>query len=271
MVKKFKFKLGFIGSGNMASAIALRLLGEGAIATDSLLMCDTSKEKLSVYSALGVATTNNCESVAENCATVFLAVKPQALKEVIEVIKPKLNCEILISMLAGVKISTIKAQLGDISPDIIRIMPNLACRFGNGMVLVNFGEVGVINSKTALQYLQPLGKCEEINEKRFNSGTAISGCGPAFFYTIFQAMINAAIDLGFDRETATKLVLQTAFGAATMAESSKEKMDVLIDRVCSKGGATIEGVNILNVCGIDEIINNAMNASKHRCDELETL
>ena len=271
MVKKFKFKLGFIGSGNMASAIALRLLGEGAIEPESLLMCDTSKEKLSVYSTLGVATTTDCVGVAENCATVFLAVKPQALMDVIEVIKPKLYCEVLISMLAGVKISTIKTLIGDGAPDVIRIMPNLACRFGNGMVLVNFGDVGVINSKVALQYLQPLGKCEEISEKRFNAGTAVSGCGPAFFYSVFNAMINGALELGFDRETATKLVLQTALGAATMAESSKEKMDILIDRVCSKGGATIEGINILNVCGLDEIIVNAMSASKHRCDELETL
>jgi pyrroline-5-carboxylate reductase len=174
-------------------------------------------------------------------------------------------------MLAGIKIQAIKTAVGTNAPCVVRIMPNLACEFGEGVTLVATSGLPTERSKEIMALLNPLGLTVELDEEMFNAGTAVSGCGPAFFYSFFNAFVKAGETIGLDAALVRDLVLQTAKGAAVSAQKTNLPLFDMTERVCSKGGATVEGVKVLERHNIAEIMQETVLASKNRSDELENL
>lgn len=265
----FKFEVGFIGGGNMGTAIIERMLQSHVVAAEKFLVCDVDEKKLSVFSNMGCATTRDLADVITNCRTAFVAVKPQIFDGLKPQLCGKIRSEVVISIMAGKKVGYIKEAVGDSDCHMVRLMPNLACKFGEAVILADFSDVNAKQKAEVLKLLDPLGMIVETAEKDFNFCSAINGCGPAFFFEYFKAFYQSCLQYGMDKDLAKKMVLQTAKGSATLALNSQDSFETLISNVCSKGGSTIEGVKILEAANLDEIISKTVAASKNRNDELE--
>ena len=265
----FNYKIGFIGGGNMGSAMALRFIESGAAAADSVIICDTNREKLDVFAAKGCAVTDKIADVITDAEITFLAIKPQAFFSLKEELKDKIRSEVVISILAGKKIASIKEVIGHIDGDVVRLMPNLACRYGKGVTLADMSELDNTKKERVEKMLSALGLLVETEEKDFNFRSAVSGCGPAFFFEYYKHFFNECVKSGMNEDIARKMVLQTAGGAAELALNSQETFDKLIANVCSKGGSTIEGVKVMQKSDLEKIVSETLAASKKRNDELE--
>lgn len=265
----YQYKLGFIGGGNMGSAIIFRLIESGAANAQEVIVCDSSAEKREFLSQKGIAVTQNISDVINNAEITFLAIKPQAFFGVKEELNNKIKSEVVISILAGKTIASIKEVVGKTNGAVVRLMPNLACRYGKGVTLADLSEVSEDKKPYIVQLLSALGLLVETEEKDFNFCSSVNGCGPAFFFEYYRCFYNECVKYGMDKDTARKMVLQTAGGAAELAMNSTETFDKLISNVCSKGGSTIEGVNVIEASDMAQIVADTLAASTKRNNELE--
>jgi len=265
----FKFDIGFIGGGNMGSAIAEVLVSSGAIESSKVLVCDQDESKLALFDSKNYAVTKEICDVVKNCRIVFVAVKPQSFDGLKDKFGKNLCCEAIISIMAGKKLGYVKEIVNNDLCSVVRIMPNLACRYGEGVTLAQLSDVSGELKEYIRALLQKLGLLVEIEEKDFNFCSSVSGCGPAFFFEYFKYFYDECISYGLSDEVARSMVLQTACGSAKLAMNSQESFEKLIANVCSKGGSTIEGVKVIESSDMGEIVEKTLCASKKRNDELE--
>ncbi len=265
-----KYKFGFLGCGNMGSALAGALCKK--LCPHLIAVCDKDIEK-----AKAVSLNLGCAQVELKDATlkseyIFIAVKPQGLSALIDEIKPYLEerstTPVFVTMCAAVSIEKLLSYLGKPYP-VIRIMPNTPVLVGAGMTLytanslVKKEELSVFAD--ALEYS---GALSYIEEKDFDSESIISGCGPAYVYMFIDALAKAAIELGVPKDRATEYAKRTAFGASQLALLSDKDLETLKMNVCSPGGTTIEGVRSLEGDGLEKSVANAAKASYKRTLEL---
>jgi len=271
-------KVGFIGIGNMGSALA-RAVADGVKC--SFYIYDKDTEKANTFIENFKETSIPFERVrrkyatdseiAKKCDFIFLGVKPNVVPEVLYKIRDELaerKNVTLISMAAGVSIATIEEYLGKKIP-IIRIMPNTPVAVGAGMILWCKNElVDKRREKKFLDMLQWAGELDAIDEELIDAGCAISGCGPAFVFTFIDAMAKAGEQCGLSRKAALTYAAETARGAAEYLLCSEKSPSELTDAVCSPGGSTIEGVKVLMQEGFEDIVIKAVSASYKRTKEL---
>lgn len=263
-----EFKIGFIGAGNMGSALA-----KAASKKDkNIILADNNIEKAKkTADALGCTAGDN-ENVAKESYFIFLGVKPQVLPSLLEEIAPVLTNRkdefILVTMAAGVSINSINSALGSEYP-IIRIMPNTPVSLGEGMILYSVNkEVSTLAEKEFLSIMENAGRIHKLSEDLIDAGSVVSGCGPAFVYMFIDALAKGGEKVGLEKADALKFAAQTALGAAKMILESDEEPEVLIDRVCSPGGSTIEGVKSLRANNLEKTTADALAASFKRTKEL---
>ncbi|MEG1520784.1 MAG: pyrroline-5-carboxylate reductase dimerization domain-containing protein, partial [Clostridia bacterium] len=151
---------------------------------------------------------------------------------------------------------------------IARAMPNTPALIKCGMTGVDASRLEKNDAEFVLKLFNCVGDVIEIAEEQINDVIAISGSGPAYAYLFIKGMVEKALKFGFDDKTAKKLVLQTVIGSAKMFENSTENIDILIDRVCSRGGTTIEAVKVFQNDGLIELIDKAIQACYDRAVEL---
>lgn len=257
------FKFGFIGTGNMGSALA-RAVVQG-LGGDGIVLADSSLKKAQLLSEELKCSYADTKDVAGKAEYIFLGVKPQVLPSVIDSIKDILSSRndrfILVSMAAGVSIDAIGKMLGKEYP-IIRIMPNTPVSRGKGMILytsndnVFMDEIGEF-----CDALRMSGRLDRIDEKLIDAASAVSGCGPAFVYLFAEAMADAGVECGLPRDKANEYAAQTLMGAAELLLNSGKHSGVLKDEVCSPGGTTIAGVHSLENAGFRGAVMNAVKAS----------
>lgn len=257
-------KYGFIGCGNMGGALICSL----AKNTKDIAVADLDIQKAQKLAAtLGVTAKDN-KWIAQNCDRIFLGVKPQAMAEMLSGIKDVLIAKkpVLISMAAGLATDKIKYMIGDMP--IIRIMPNTPVSVGKGVVLycVNGVEQTVIDD--FVYDMQYSGKLYPIVEAQMDAGCSVSGCGPAFMYTFAAAVAKGGEVCGLSKKQAIEFAAATMAGAAEMLLTSEKNPDQLIDVVCSKGGSTIEGVNVLKNSEFEGIVIDCVKAAYKRNKEL---
>ncbi len=256
------YKFGFIGAGNMGGALASAVCKKQK---NDVVLCDAVEEK-----AQALASKLGCKSaeildVVENSKYIFLGVKPQVMQSVIDEIKPILAKRtdrfILVTMAAGIKISSFNEMLGLKYP-IIRIMPNTPVSVGKGMILYSLCKA-ITNEEEAefCDALENAGILDKLPEELIDAGCAVSGCGPAFVYLFAKHLAKAGENCGLDGEKALKYAAQTLSGAAELLLTSGHSADELIDMVCSPGGSTIEGVKSFNASSFEEEIKTAVKAS----------
>lgn len=258
-------KYGFIGCGNMGSAIAKAL----SKTTHDIILSDRTGKVASLAKDLGV----HCDApqtVAEVCDRLFLAVKPQVLPEVLAELSPILHKKkpVIISMAAGMEISKIEQLIG-ISLPIIRIMPNTPVLVGNGTIVYCCNNA--VTDEIVADFLNDMKQCgllDRIPEKLMDAASAVSGCGPAYAYMFVEALSDAAVSCGLPREQAITYAANMLLGAAQMVLQTNQHPGVLKDAVCSPGGSTIAGVKVLEEEGFRGAVMDCIVAAYHRTQEL---
>ncbi len=264
------YKLGFIGAGNMGSAL-LAAAAKG-VSPNEIAVCDHVTEKAkSVANTYGAVATNICD-IAKNAKFIFLGVKPQVMKDMLgeikEVLKARADRFILVSMAAGLKANQI-AEFCEIDCPVIRIMPNTPVLVGEGMVLYCANSNVTLNeTEEFLNIMENGGKFQELDEALFDAGCAVSGCGPAFVYMFIKALTEGGESCGLNSEAAKKLACQTVIGAAKMVLNSEKSPNTLKDEVCSPGGCTIEGVKSLEKDSFEKAVNGAVVAAYEKSKKM---
>lgn len=239
--------VGFIGCGHMASAIIQGVLASGFLNNDQIIASEVNEEIASKKSKeLEIDVVIDNKELTRKSDVIFLATKPNYIKDVLNVIKDELTSEkLLISIAAGISTKTIEDEVGfEIS--VIRVMPNAPA-------LVLEGMSGVVKGKFATDehieftqdFLSNIGKCLVVEEDKIDVLTAISGSGPAFFYKTINEIARAGEKLGLEYEKALLLSIQTAIGSAKIMLNSDLTPEELISNIATKGGCTQVGVNYM--------------------------
>lgn len=263
-------RVGFIGSGNMAAALIKGIIKSRLYSPDRIRVSDNDQAKLdNIKTIYGVeGTTSNCELVKQ-CNIIVLSVKPQAMDAVLSDIKDAAGSgHMVISIAAGIKISTIQAALGDSVP-VIRVMPNTPALIRKGVSAAAPGSnVSEDQMNIAVNILGAVGTVFRIKEEMMDEVTALSGSGPGFVFRIMECFVEAAVKQGFDPDTATMMIIQTFLGSSMLAENSDLSLADLRKMVTSPGGTTQAGLNYLDTNRIGEIIDGTVETAKLRSIEL---
>jgi pyrroline-5-carboxylate reductase len=263
------YKLSFIGAGNMASAIIKGICASKALNAAEIAVFDTDASKAGCLSAqYGVAAVSSAEQAANAQAVVF-AVKPNILGGVLAQLNSvlKANNPLIISIAAGKKIEFIQNILP--SARIMRVMPNI-----NAIVLQAIcaycGNENITDADRAFVsgIFGSVGKCIELDEKKFPLFTIVAASSPAFTYKYIDALARAAVFYGLDKKTALEVAAQSVLGSAKMVLESEHHPYELIDRVCSPGGTTIEGIIALNELGFDNAVQAAVDRAVEKDSRL---
>jgi pyrroline-5-carboxylate reductase len=265
------YKAGFIGCGNMGGAL-LRAVIKNAKA-ENCSVCEMQKEKAEPFVSMGVTFLDGKE-LCRQTKFIFLAVKPQVMESVLNSVSDAVSENeetVFVTMAAGLEIKKIEGYIGKKVP-VIRIMPNLPCAYGEGVLLYCCNErVTKEERDEFLSLISGVGLVDEIEEEKIDAASVISGCGPAFVYLFASALAKGATACGLNKEKALSYAEQTLRGAAFVMQNSSCEVDELVRAVCSPKGTTIEGVETLEKEGFDEVIKKAVMASYNRSLELKKM
>lgn len=263
-------QFGFIGCGNMGSALASAVAK--TVTSDEILLSDKSEIKAKSLSRALNCNTGDNYTIASYSKFIFLGVKPQMMKdtlsEISEVLSHRNDRFVLVSMAAGVEISTLEKMLG-IKYPIIRIMPNTPVSAGKGMILYTYNEnVFMDEISQFCEALKFAGRLDKIDEAMIDAASAVSGCGPAFVYLFAEALADAGVECGLPRIKAQEYAAQTLAGAAELLLTSGKHAGQLKDEVCSPGGSTIAGVHALESSNFKAAAMDAVVSAFNRTKEL---
>lgn len=262
-------RVSFIGGGNMATAMLSGMLRHGFQPEEIYVVDPNLEKRLTLANQYGVEVGEPTAPLPLS-DMVVLAVKPQQIANVLAQIGPQLQNSLVMSIAASVGIATLQTLCGGM-PRIIRVMPNTPSLISAGVSGVFASPLVTDTDKLLAQrVLEAIGKVIWVEEEStLDPIAAVSGCGPAYVFSYLIAMLDAAQNQGFDPITARELVYATFSGAMKLAESSFESVYTLRERVMSKGGVTERGVAVLEQKGLSPIINEAVQAARERCQELE--
>ncbi len=262
-------KIGFIGAGRMATALAKGFVAAGLARSENLLAADPSDDAIERFvDSTGSKICENNRQLAEAADVVFLAVKPQQMDAVCAGLGGGLDNCLVVSIAAGVRLDDLAAGLG---PDVrlIRVMPNTPCLVGRGAAGYCLGKHATQGDGQLLKrLLQASGLAFEVPEKLLDAVTGLSGSGPAFVYIMIEALSDGGVRMGLPREIATALAAQTVRGAAEMVIETGQHPGQLKDNVTSPGGTTIAGIAALESGGLRATLMAAVQAATERSIEL---
>jgi len=264
-------KLGFIGAGQMARALAGGIVKAGKAAPEDITISDPSENAVSEFQSkvgkVSVAKSNS-ECAAGNDFLV-LAVKPQLFSDAVESLEVPSNTTV-VSVMGGITISAIAKSIS--TERVIRVMPNTPCLVGAGACAISWNEaVPKDDVETVTEMLGTMGKCVQLQEHLLDAVTGVSGSGPAYVFQFIQAMADGGVLMGLSRDVALQLSAQTVLGAAKMVIETAEHPNVLSDRVASPGGTTIHGLQALADGGMAPSVISAVEAATVRSMELGQL
>lgn len=262
-------KIGFIGAGNMATAIIKGLISKTSDNADCINVFDTDSDKCAVMLSMGVNVCDSGISTVVCSDIIVLAVKPQNYAEVLESIKPAVSeNKTFVSIAAGISIEYVQKALSCKCP-VVRVMPNTPLLLQKGAsALCPSDNISDEDNKLVYDMFSKGGVCEYITEEHMNEIIAVNGSSPAYIYLFAKAMADYAQSKGIDYNKAMKLICATLEGAAAMLSESGDSADVLIQKVSSKGGTTIAALDCLKQHRFYEAIQDAMEACTKRAEEL---
>ncbi len=260
--------IGFIGGGNMATAILGGLVSKGYNPSE-IFVSDKNTDLLDSLKAkynVNVCDSNVC--VAERAEILFVCVKPNIVPVVLKEIKNSISGETtVVSIAAGTSIEKLESYLTT-KNKIVRVMPNTPAFVGEGMSAVCANACGEDSLETVCSMLECIGKCEIVSEKLMDTVTAVSGSSPAYVFMLIEAMADGAVQGGMTRDIAYKFAAQAVLGSAKMVLETGKHPGELKDMVCSPGGTTIEAVAVLEKNGFRNSIINAMEACRKKSEQM---
>lgn len=263
-------RIGLIGAGQMATALARGFLKAGLTAPDRLCAADPDESVRQRFAkATGAQITADNSRVVEQSDVIFLAVKPQQMPAVAAELRGKIGPRrLLVSICAGVRLASLAERFGQ-DVRIIRVMPNTPCLVGQGTSAYCLGEHATKDDGALVgRLLDSLGAAWLVEEKMMDAVTGLSGSGPAFVYLMIEALSDGGVRMGLPRATAAAMAARTVLGSAQMVLDTGEHPAVLKDRVTSPGGTTIAGVAALEAGGVRAALMAAVEAATRRSEEL---
>lgn len=254
-------KLGFVGTGNMGSAVIKSIVKANFLPADKIAMFDVDKNKLEqLKQETGVDYIETVQGLAEWADIIVLAVKPNILKTVLNDLKPIIDdSKVIVSFAVGIPISFYEDILGS-DKKIVRTMPNTPAMVGEGMTLISQNSnVSELELAIVKKMFDCTGRSEYLSEKLMSEVTALTGSSPAYVFMFIEAMADAAVLSGIPRDMSYRLAAQAVLGSAKMVLETGLHPGVLKDQVCSPGGTTIEAVAALEKHGFRYALMDAMN------------
>ncbi|CAL7934034.1 unnamed protein product [Xylocopa violacea] len=267
-------KVGFIGGGNMASAIGAGLIRKGILNPKNVWVSARTNRTLAFWNDLGAHATLKNGEVVDNCEIVFLAMKPHMLDDALDGIRRTMtrnDFEILfVSVLVGVTLESLTKKLKFIVtyPKVIRCMPNTPMMVGEGITVycsMNTTSEDETVIETLFSYI---GVTENVPESLMNAIGGLSGSGPAYAYLVIEALADGAVKMGVPRPMATKFAAQVLVGAGKMVLETGRHPGQLKDEVCSPGGTTITGIHAMECGQVRASMMSAVEAAVKKSNEL---
>ncbi|HOB28976.1 MAG: pyrroline-5-carboxylate reductase [Dethiobacteria bacterium] len=266
------FGIGIIGCGAMGTALARGIAASGAISPADLWIYDLDKQKADAAAGeMGLQTAAGPEELFGQCRYIFVAVKPQDVAAAVDSWKDlyRPGVHLLISLAAGVTIKFYEERL-PAGSKVIRLMPNTPCLIGEGAVAMSAGSaVSPEEAAAAGQLLSHLGLTVPVPESLMDAVTGLSGSGPAYVYLFVEALIDAGVTAGLNREIAAKLAVQTVLGAARMLQESGRHPAELRNEVTSPAGTTAAALAVLEKGSFRGDLIAAVMAATERAGELK--
>jgi pyrroline-5-carboxylate reductase len=260
--------IAIIGAGKMGEALLSGVLRAGRRPAQLAVTVRRAERGALLRERYGVAVLSNAEA-AKTADTLVIAVKPQDMASLLEELSPHVPAgRLVISMAAGIPTGFIEARLPDGVP-VVRVMSNTPVHVDEAMSVVSAGShADEAHLALTEELLSPVGKVLRIPESLQDGATALSGSGPAYFYYLVEAMVDAGILLGMPRAAALDMVIQSAVGAAVMLRDSGEHPVLLREAVTSPGGTTIAAIRELERHGVRAAVLEAIEAARNRGREL---
>jgi pyrroline-5-carboxylate reductase len=264
-------RIGFLGAGAMAEALAGGLRASG-IAAEALLLSDPDPARRKhVEQKLGVATTDDNAALVARSDLVVIAVKPQVLPAALAALggEPDLERPLWVSIAAGVRIARLEAALGA-RARIVRAMPNTPALVRSGATAIcGNAAAGPADLARAQALFASVGTCWTApREALLDAVTGLSGSGPAYVFVFLEALGDAGVRMGLPRDAAYQLAFQTVLGSARLAIEDGRHPAALKDQVTSPGGTTIAGLERLEAGGLRAAVYDAVAAATRRSEEL---
>jgi len=261
-------RVAILGAGKMGEALLSGLLRAGRPAADLVFTerhPDRSKMLEERYGVTGV----NSATAAETADTLLVAVKPQEMGALLDELAPIVSPRnLVITIAAGIPTAFLENRLAPDVP-VVRVMSNTPVFVDEAMSAIAAGaHAGEEHLERTEALLRPVGKVIRVPESQLDAVTALSGSGPAYFFFLVEAMIDAGILLGLPRAVAAELIVQTAVGSAKMLSESGEHPVQLREAVTSPGGTTIAAIRELENHGVRAALLAALEAARDRSREL---
>jgi pyrroline-5-carboxylate reductase len=263
-------RVAFLGGGKMGEAVVSGLIRSGGRAPDEIIVTARREERArELADRYGVATTLSNPEAVRSADTLVLMVKPQDMETLLEQIAESVDADqLVVSFAAGIRTSFVEKHLSAEVP-VVRVMSNVAVLVDEAMSVVAPGAAADDKHlSVAEELLGYVGRVLRLPETHLDAITATSGSGPAYFFLLADAMIEACILLGLSRDVATELIIQTMLGSAKMLRDTGKHPVELREMVTSPGGTTIAAIRILEETGVRAAFLNAIDAARHRSAEL---
>ena len=263
-------KIGFLGAGNMASAIIRGMVSSGIQAT-SICCYDVDQQKtFALKEDLGIGVCYTAEQLCEEAQTVVLAIKPQVFSAALPPLRTLLQVQkpLVISIAAGKTLESVASLIGDVP--MVRVMPNIAARVGEAVTAYcTNAMVTQSHVETVYDIFESVGTVVPLAEEQFGIFSVLAGCSPAYTLLYMDALASAGVRGGIPKETALQIVAQAVLGTAKLLQETGEHPHVLMDSVCSPAGTTIEGVCALKQSGLESAVMDAAMASLEKDKKLQ--
>lgn len=259
--------LGFVGAGNMASAIVSGILTKGLIPPDRLWVFDHAEEKLEPWRSKGIHIAEGNSQLAQQCDVLILAVKPQNFSDVLPQLAPFMAGKCALSIAAGISVGYLKSQLPGAM--IVRVMPNTPLQVGLGTTAFAAApEVPKVLFDWLCTLFAAAGEVAVIPESQMDDIIAVSGSSPAFFFRMAAAMVSEAEKAGIDPALALRMAARTMEGSAAMLLESGKTAKELETMVCSPGGTTLAALSAFDEFRFEEMYREAARRCAQRSKEL---
>lgn len=266
-------RIGLIGGGNMAAALARGLLASGRVTPENLQASDPSEARRAVLAReYGISVTADNAEVARFANVLVLAVKPQAMDAALGSIAGALSADAtIVSIAAGVPLAALEARLPP-GARVVRAMPNTAAiALAGATGLCAGSRAGASDLDAARELFEAVGTASVVDEGLLDAVTGLSGSGPAYVMLVIEALADGGVQMGLSRETAQLLAAQTVYGAAKLLLETKEHPARLKDMVTSPAGTTIAGLSALEAGRLRHTLMDAVAQATRRSQELGAL
>ena len=257
-------KIGVIGTGNLASAVIGGSVKSGRVSGDSFLVYDLFADKVrETCEKFGTSAAGSAQQIAETCDVVILAVKPKDFAALLSSLAPSLQAHdpLVLSVAAGLSLGYLASCL-PYEAKLARLMTNINASVGGAMTAYCFG-ARVTDAEKAFvaQFCGTFGDATELSEDLFAQFGVLAGCVPAFAYKFVDEIARAGVAIGVRKDLALRIAAQTVLGSAQRAACGDAHPYELIDRVCTPGGTTIDGMLQLDACGFPDAVHKAVISS----------